>query len=53
MLFHVIKFHTPWGGRAGREREAEMEAYRGTSLIRNSALLGPYSRTVPKALWWP
>ena len=27
--------------------------YRGTSLIRNSPLLGPYSRTVPRALWWP
>ena len=27
--------------------------YRGTSLIRNGALLGPYSRTVPRALWKP
>ena len=26
--------------------------YRGTSLIRNSAPLGPYSRTMPGALWW-
>ena len=26
--------------------------YRGTSLIRNSALLGPYSKTMPRALWW-
>ena len=26
--------------------------YRGTSFIRNSAPLGPYSRTVPRALWW-
>ena len=25
--------------------------YRGISLIRNSASLGPYSRTVPRALW--
>ena len=25
----------------------------GTSLIRNCNLLGPYSRTVPRALWWP
>ena len=24
---------------------------RGTSLIRNSAPLGPYSRTMPRALW--
>ena len=25
--------------------------YRGTPLIRNSAPLGPYSRTMPRALW--
>ena len=28
-------------------------AYRGTSLIRNCLLLGPYSRTMPRALWRP
>ena len=26
--------------------------YRGTSLMRNSASVGPYSRNVPRALWW-
>ena len=26
--------------------------YRGTSLISNSPPLGPYSRTMPRALWW-
>ena len=26
---------------------------RGTSPIRNSAPLGPYSRTMPRALWKP
>ena len=26
--------------------------YRGTSLMRNSAPLGPYSRKMPRALWW-
>ena len=26
--------------------------YRGTSLIRNSAPLEPYSMTMPRALWW-
>ena len=25
---------------------------RGTSLIRNTPLLGPCSRTVPRVLWW-
>ena len=26
--------------------------YRGISLVRNSAPQGPYSRTMPGALWW-
>ena len=26
--------------------------YRGTSHIRNSAPLGSYCRTMPRALWW-
>ena len=26
--------------------------YRGTSLMRNSALLGPYSSTLPWVIWW-
>ena len=26
--------------------------YRGTSLIRNSALLRPYSRAMSRAIWW-
>jgi hypothetical protein len=36
-----------------REGEAPpSDPYRGTSLIRNSAPLGPYSKAVPRALWW-
>ena len=27
-------------------------AYRGTSLTRDTPLLGPYSRTMPRVLWW-
>ena len=27
--------------------------YRVTSLIRNCAPLRPYSRTMPRAIWWP
>ena len=26
--------------------------YRGTLLRRNSPLLGPYSRTMPRVRWW-
>ena len=29
-----------------------VEAYRGTPLIRNRPILGPYSRTIHRALWW-
>ena len=28
-------------------------SYRGTSVIRNRRPLGTYSRTKPRALWWP
>jgi len=28
-----------------------IQPYRGTSLIKNSAPLGPYSRSMPRALW--
>ena len=33
-----------------RLETALRQAYRGTSLTRNSALLGPYCRTLPRAL---
>jgi len=35
----------PRGGHRGHH-------YRGTSLIRNTPLLGPYSRTIPRVLGW-
>ena len=36
-----------WGFR----EDSPAHPYRGISLIRNSAPLGPYSRTMPRALW--
>ena len=30
-----------------------VDLYRGTSLIRNNPLLGPYSRSMSRAIWWP
>ena len=27
-------------------------AYRGTLLMRNTPILGPYSRAIPRVLWW-
>jgi len=32
--------------------QRRVRQYRGTSLIRNSAPLGPYSRTIPRVIWW-
>jgi len=29
-----------------------LQGYRGTSLIRSNLTLGPYSATMPRALWW-
>ena len=36
-----------------RSRALPTAPCRGTSLVRNCLLLGPYSMTMPKALWWP
>ena len=35
-----------FGSNVGRQ------SYRGTSLIRKRLPLGPYSRPIPRALWW-
>ena len=35
------------------ENTVNLKPYRVTSLIRHSAPLGPYSRTMHGALWWP
>jgi hypothetical protein len=40
----VLRCRPTWWGDA--------KPYRGSSLIRNSLPLGPYSRTMPRALWW-
>ena len=34
------------------EHQFSEPEYRGTSLIRNILLLGPYSTTMLRALWW-
>ena len=31
---------------------SKVPLYRDTSLIRNRLSLGPYSRPMPRALWW-
>ena len=33
--------------------EESYSVYRGTSIIRNCAPLGPYSRNMPRGLWRP
>jgi len=37
----------------GDGRPQAERAYRGTSLVRNRHPVGPYSRTMPRLLWWP
>ena len=39
-------------GRNYLRRAVRVDLYRGTSLIRNTPLLGPCGRTMPRALWW-
>ena len=38
-------------GRDARGRARPL-CYRGTSPIRNRTPLAPYSRTMPRLLWW-
>ena len=38
--------------QAGATSSLSCAPCRGTSLIRNSAPLAPYSRNMPRALWW-
>jgi len=42
---------TTRGARSADLHQA-LQGYRGTSLVRNCLLLRPYSRTIPRALWW-
>ena len=30
----------------------DLRSYRGTSLIRDSAAIRPYGRTMPRVSWW-
>ena len=39
-------------GDAVERMKVSFLPYRGTSLTRNSTLVGPYSRPMPRALWW-
>ena len=53
---HVERCHgAPCLNQAALEGvpRANIERYRGTSLIRNCPPLGPCSRTMPRALCWP
>ena len=39
-------------GLLSSQKLSDPIVYRGTSLIRNTPLLGPYSRTIPVVIWW-
>jgi len=45
--YEPFDFAAPIQSRRGKSID-----HRGTSLIRNCPPLGPYSRTMPRALWW-
>ena len=47
-----VKLQVKQGQTEGRAEAGGWLSYRGTSLTRNRNPLGPYSRTVPRALWW-
>ena len=36
-----------------RGQQLRTPSYRGTSIVRNSAPLGPYSKNMPRPLWRP
>jgi len=52
--FSTCSVHMTSRGSGGSARKinSQLPRYRGTSLIRNCLLLGPYSRTMPRAPRW-
>ena len=52
IIYHLlfIIYYVSFGVDDEESRVLRGSVYRGTSLIRNSAPLGPYSRTMPRAL---
>ena len=51
-LHHAHTASRTPGAKEARALAPLPSQYRGTSLKRNSAPLGPYSRNMPRALWW-
>ena len=53
---HRLLYHSTLGLTVIKREKSSPRAshplYRGTSLIRNRAPLGPYSSRMPRALWW-
>jgi len=48
----TMKVHEPYSRDSGAEAQCPGGGYRGTSFIRNTPLLGPYSKTLPRVLRW-
>ena len=56
VMYHQVYWYTKIripGSVLERIEMDERLAYMGISLIRNSHLMGPYSRIMSRALWWP
>jgi len=47
----VTVLHVPYSLDSGVQQSLKRD-YRGTSLIRNRPPIVPYSRAMPRALWW-
>ncbi|KAJ1475979.1 hypothetical protein T484DRAFT_1966882, partial [Baffinella frigidus] len=47
---HLDRYKAPWS--QSFRRRSFPPGYRGTSLIRHQLPFGPYSRPMPRALWW-
>jgi len=48
----VLGFRVVRSWRGSGIRDPVFQVYRGTSLMGNNPSLGPYSRLIPRALWW-
>ena len=47
----MMQYTESWEDLNPEPQKTQSQTYRGTSLIRDSGRLGPYSSTMPRALW--
>ena len=52
-IYMYMNNSKPGSSHRKLEPVPDLDRYRGTLLIRNKFLLGPYSRAMSRAIWWP